>query len=204
MPRCPSCRRGGFKDHTTVAKHMSQPRSGCNSWLDDLVRIQEHLTQPGNSDLDDTQEPWEDEACAIHPHPDAGEVFDMDVDVGAVGPGVSDAEYFPHATHVYDGGLTFMDQFDTDPFSAQRKMNLYYPFASRQDWELGSWLLRSGLSLVAIDKFLSLELVRQPRSLFAQFSVSFRLKVFPFRLKLRRSSVDELNCCHRVRAGNRW
>ena len=54
-----------------------------------------------------------------------------------------------------------MDQFDTDTFNAQRKVNLYYPFASRQDWELGSWLLRSGLSLVAIDKFLSLELVRQ-------------------------------------------
>ena len=127
------------------------------------------------------------------------------VDVGAVGPGViSDAEYFLHAAHVYDGGLTFMDQFDTDPFSAQRKINLYYPFASRQDWELGSWLLRSGLSLVAIDKFLSLELVRQPRSLFVQFSVLFRLEVFPFRLKLQRSSMDELNCCHRVRTGNRW
>ena len=66
----------------------------------------------------------------------------MDVDVGAVGPGVSDTEYFPHAAHVYDGGLTFMDQFNTDPFSAQRKMNLYYPFTSWQDWELGSWLLR--------------------------------------------------------------
>ncbi|KIM56454.1 hypothetical protein SCLCIDRAFT_132585 [Scleroderma citrinum Foug A] len=53
-----------------------------------------------------------------------------------------------------------MDQFDTDSFSSLRKTNLYYPFASQQDWELGSWLLRSGLSLVAIDKFLLLELVK--------------------------------------------
>ena len=156
MPRCPNCGRGGFKDHVTVAKHMSQPRSSCNSWLDDLVHIQEHLPRPRTSDLDDMQE---DEAYAIHLHPDAGEVFDMDVEVGGVESGVG-IEYFPHAARVYDGGLTFMDQFETDPFSALRKTNLYYPFTSRQDWELGSWLLRSGLSLVAIDKFLSLELVR--------------------------------------------
>ncbi|KIM55110.1 hypothetical protein SCLCIDRAFT_30621 [Scleroderma citrinum Foug A] len=138
---------------------MSQPHSGCNSWLDDLVRIQDHLTQPHTSDLDNMQEPQEDEACVIHPHPDAGKVFDMDVEVGAVESGVN-TKYFPHAAHVYDGGLTFMDQFDTDLFSALRRSNLFYPFASRQDWELGSWLLRSGLSLVAIDKFLLLELVK--------------------------------------------
>ncbi|KIM52859.1 hypothetical protein SCLCIDRAFT_140156 [Scleroderma citrinum Foug A] len=83
----------------------------------------------------------------------------MDVEVGAVESGV-DAEYFLHAACVYDGGLTFMDQFDTDLFSALRRSNLFYPFASQHDWELGSWLLRSGLSLVAIDKFLSLELIR--------------------------------------------
>ena len=182
---------------------MSQPRSGCNSWLDDLVRIQEHLTQPCTSDLDNMQEPREDEAFAIYPHPDAGDAFDMDVDVGDVESGVN-AEYFLHAARVYDGGLTFMDQFDTDPFSARRTTNLYYPFASRQDWELGSWLLRSGLSLVAIDKFFSLELVRQPRWLSVQFSSSFRLRVSPFPLKLRRSFVDGLNCYHRVRAGSRW
>ena len=166
MPCCPSCGRGGFKDHVTVAKHMSQPHSGCNSWLDNLVRIQDHLTRPCTSDLDNMQEPQGDEAWIIHPHPDAGEVFDMDVEVGAVELGV-DAEYFQHAACVYDGGLTFMDQFDTDLFSALRRSNLFYPFTSWQDWELGSWLLRSGLSLVTIDKFLSLELVHQPHCLSA-------------------------------------
>ena len=88
------------------------------------------------------QEPQEDEACVIHPHPDVGKVFDMDVEVGAVESGV-DTEYFPHAACVYDSGLTFMDQFNTDLFSTLRRSNLFYPFASWQDWELGSWLLRS-------------------------------------------------------------
>ena len=127
----------------------------------------------------------------------------MDVDVGDVESGVN-TEYFLHAARVYDGSLTFMDQFDTDPFSARRMTNLYYPFASQQDWELDSWLLRSGLSLVAIDKFLLLELVHQPRWLSAQFSSSFRLRVSPFPSKLQRSFVDRPNCYHRVRAGSRW
>lgn len=57
-------------------------------------------------------------------------------------------------------GQTFMDWFNTDQFSEARVENLYYPFVSRQDWEVGSWLLRSGLSMAAIDEFLSLEIVR--------------------------------------------
>ena len=47
-----------------------------------------------------------------------------------------------------------------DQFAEHRKINMYYPFASRQDWEVGSLLLRSGLSMAGIDSFLSLELVR--------------------------------------------
>jgi len=56
----------------------------------------------------------------------------MDVDAGALDSS-GNTEYFLDAAHVYDGGFTFMDQFDADPFSMLRKTNLYYPFASRQD-----------------------------------------------------------------------
>jgi len=68
-------------------------------------------------------------------------------------------EYFSGATQTYNGGSTFISKFDTDEFSNQRTSNIYYPFASRGDWELGSWLLRSGLSMGAIDSLLSLILV---------------------------------------------
>ncbi|KAG1906233.1 uncharacterized protein F5891DRAFT_1182460 [Suillus fuscotomentosus] len=37
--QCPSCGKDNFKDHGTVAQHMSQPRSGCNTWLQDLIRL---------------------------------------------------------------------------------------------------------------------------------------------------------------------
>ncbi|KAI6003153.1 hypothetical protein EDD15DRAFT_2385610 [Pisolithus albus] len=76
-------------------------------------------------------------------------------------PDFSFIEYFPGATQTYKGGSTFINKFDADEFGQQRSSNIYYPFASRGDWELGSWLLHSGLSMGAIDVFLSLDLVRK-------------------------------------------
>jgi hypothetical protein len=67
-------------------------------------------------------------------------------------------DLYPEAARVYGKGHTFMDVFDADEYANQRKENLYYPFASKQDWEMGSWLLQSGLSMAAIDQFLRLQL----------------------------------------------
>ena len=69
-------------------------------------------------------------------------------------------EVFTDAGARYGRGSTFMEQFDNDRFSEERANNLYYPFANRADWEIGEWLLRSNLSMSAIDEFMSLEIVR--------------------------------------------
>ena len=68
-------------------------------------------------------------------------------------------EYFPGAAQAFQGGSTFLNKFAADEFSNHRSSNTYYPFASRGDWQMGSWLLRSGLSMSAINTFLSLDLV---------------------------------------------
>ena len=68
-------------------------------------------------------------------------------------------DVFPGASARYGRGPTFMENFDSDRFSEERAVNPYYPFASRSDWEMGAWLLRSGLSMAAINEFLSLEIV---------------------------------------------
>ncbi|KAG1775072.1 hypothetical protein EV702DRAFT_1199669 [Suillus placidus] len=49
---------------------------------------------------------------------------------------------------------------DAAKYIAKTICNLYYPFASHQDWELGSFLLCLSLSMAAIDEFLGLELVK--------------------------------------------
>ncbi|KAI6020706.1 hypothetical protein BKA83DRAFT_4055877, partial [Pisolithus microcarpus] len=43
-----------------------------------------------------------------------------------------------------------------------RQNNLYFPFASQEEWQFTSWLLCSRLSLTAIDSLLALDIVSQP------------------------------------------
>ncbi|KAF8869224.1 hypothetical protein BD779DRAFT_1458028 [Infundibulicybe gibba] len=70
-------------------------------------------------------------------------------------------EEFPGAAQTFGTGQTFIDQFNMDQYSAERITNLYYPFASKAEWELASFLLQSKMSMAAIDAFLSLELIRR-------------------------------------------
>ncbi|KAI6145960.1 hypothetical protein BKA82DRAFT_96395, partial [Pisolithus tinctorius] len=56
-------------------------------------------------------------------------------------------------------GPTLMDKFNGDQFSNLWASNWYYPFNSHNEWELASWLLHSGLSMRAIDSFLSLSII---------------------------------------------
>ncbi|RDB31099.1 hypothetical protein Hypma_000008 [Hypsizygus marmoreus] len=75
--------------------------------------------------------------------------------------GLSNIEYFEGAAEVHGTGTTFMDQFDLDEYASERVDNLFYPFASRDEWELSSFLLRSGLSMASINKFLTLKLIQR-------------------------------------------
>lgn len=66
---------------------------------------------------------------------------------------------YPNAGKVIGQGVTFMDDFNDDQFSKERELNVYYPFASRPEWETASFLLNSSLSMNEIDTYLKLDLV---------------------------------------------
>lgn len=70
-------------------------------------------------------------------------------------------ETYEGCSEAFSGGRTFMDAFHDDQYADERQSNLYFPFASRKEWQLASWLLRSRLSLGAIDSLLALDIVRQ-------------------------------------------
>ncbi|KAG1901098.1 uncharacterized protein F5891DRAFT_979664 [Suillus fuscotomentosus] len=55
-------------------------------------------------------------------------------------------------------GSTFLDLFDADEYAECRVDNLYYPFTSKEEWEVADYLLRSFLSMAAIDEFLKLSM----------------------------------------------
>ncbi|KAF9777296.1 hypothetical protein BJ322DRAFT_1135060 [Thelephora terrestris] len=67
---------------------------------------------------------------------------------------------YPFAGHIFNQSGGFMENFYTDKFSEERASNLHYPFASRGEWQLGSFLSRAELSLKFIDEFLSLDLIK--------------------------------------------
>jgi hypothetical protein len=68
-------------------------------------------------------------------------------------------KFFPGSSESFGKGKTYMDLFDDDEYAENRKTNLYYPFASQPEWELALYLLKSGLSMVAVDEFLKLQMV---------------------------------------------
>ena len=50
-------------------------------------------------------------------------------------------EVYLGAAQTYGRGFTFMDGFDGDKYAMMQNENLYYPWASRPEWELAAFLL---------------------------------------------------------------
>ena len=59
----------------------------------------------------------------------------------------SDHNKFPGAGMTYGRTTSFMERFDADKYSHLRTHNIYYPFAGKDNWDLGSFLHSSGLSM---------------------------------------------------------
>ncbi|KAG1870495.1 hypothetical protein C8R48DRAFT_670848 [Suillus tomentosus] len=73
---------------------------------------------------------------------------------------LSEVEMYEGAGTCYArDGVTFLDLFDADKYAEHRKENLFYPFASREEWEVADFLLCSPLSMAAINQFLGLPML---------------------------------------------
>ena len=164
MPHCPSCSKILPSDEA-IQRHMNQPASRCHRWVDDLIRLSKinEIEAPQDvrseiNEFDGVHSPQEDWNPLSPGRFNRGEaamdaVIDRGHDNGLV-------EQFPGAAKTFQSeSHTFLHEFDQDHFSKERRGNLYYPFASRADWQFGLWLTRSGLSLAAVDSLLSLALV---------------------------------------------
>ncbi|KAG1823483.1 uncharacterized protein BJ212DRAFT_1296105 [Suillus subaureus] len=49
MFQCPLCCKNGFSTHEAVTRHMSQPRSGCSTWIEDVICLKT-IIQPSEDD----------------------------------------------------------------------------------------------------------------------------------------------------------
>jgi hypothetical protein len=152
---------------------MNQPMGSCHSHFREVVNLAEELRKHRNQRHLSKGQPdlyHEEDYLVAAPvlEPSMAEDFDgmeidnqLEVEGGDGGDGHGPiTEVFEGASKTYGKGSTFMEQFDYDRFANERTVNLYYPFASREEWEFASSLLCSSLSMHAIDTFLSLDLVR--------------------------------------------
>ncbi|KAG1884144.1 hypothetical protein F4604DRAFT_1919983 [Suillus subluteus] len=162
---CPLCGKE-FKDHTSVARHMSQPRSGCNNWLDDLIQLNSNLpTEDDPMTVDNVsdphvQAPYYEQGEDVNHYDFFSQGEDLDSG-GRIRNENSEAkvtDHFLESPLAFDQGYTFLSLFDADENSIYRKMNLYYPFSGCREWQLAAWLLHLGLSMEKINSFIALEM----------------------------------------------
>ena len=176
MPHCQRCGKK-FQDTARVLNHMNQPYSSCRTYYEEVVQIAEalsHHPQPSGAqssrayqpeDQPGMDQPMDQSSDSPPPEPpmvveDATATIDSKLNTTPP-PCASpfSAEFYPGASTIYDTGPTFMDNFDKDQYSKERRECLYYPFATKDEWQMASFLLRSGLSMAAMDQFFKLELV---------------------------------------------
>ncbi len=78
----------------------------------------------------------------------------------------------PTAGKIYGKGRTILQEIDDkDEYKKERKTNVYHPFMSRQDFEMGAWLSQSNASMSQIDDFLKLPYVRIIFSIYSRFAL---------------------------------
>lgn len=58
-------------------------------------------------------------------------------------------------------GMNLLEAIEADKLANTRREseNIYYPFADKEDWEVGSWMTRTCLSSEQINSFLKLQYV---------------------------------------------
>lgn len=162
---CPRCGKK-FKNNSSVLNHMNQPISSCRTYYEELIQMNNTLSSPPSDPPQPTPShvPQDFSSSPSTDHYMDTDVLNLTTQEDL--PPRSPTPIFPFfkethptASTVYGRGQTFMDIFNKDEHSTKREQQLYYPFASRDEWELASFLLRSHLSMASIDKFLKLKLV---------------------------------------------
>jgi hypothetical protein len=158
--RCTRCQRK-FRDRKALLCHMNHPFGACYNHFQEVADLADELERYKNRPTQN-----------VHNNVQPMDLrTDMDVDTmftehdgsGEIDWSMDDREPFVDeyegAAKDYGTGTTFMDEFDRDQYAGERIKNLYYPFASRDEWEFAAFLLRSDLSMASIDSLLSLNLV---------------------------------------------
>ena len=144
QPRCPYC----SKRFTDVLRHLNHRQSKCANWF---AVTTPHHNSSSHCYNPSAEEPVDFPIPDDSPNPQQSPPPSHEPDIRRV--------EFPGAAKTYGQSETFMDRFDNDKYSGFRATNIYYPFSGKDEWELASFLLSSGLLMKKINNFLWLKMV---------------------------------------------
>lgn len=146
---CPRCGKK-FCTETNVLQHMNQPTGSCYSGSIPLFDEQAILAAqanraPGSSSADQGEveppeildEDVEMNEFASNHSGDPSDLEPLQFGVGQLRPGRY-VETFEGCGETFPGGRTFMDGFWADEYAEQRRENIYYPWASKDEWAFTS------------------------------------------------------------------
>lgn len=175
---CNRCGKG-FKSQASLLNHQSQPLSKCLELYNAFLQAHGSSTFPSQA-----QDPLEAASSAtsiqppspiraispVLPSPPVASLQLPDVEMIGIESGTDGgtsalpSHYsfsFPGASQSFGKGETFLDVFNKDQYADKRNNIdfLYYPFSTQAEWELASFLLKSGLSMAQTDEFLKLQVV---------------------------------------------
>ncbi|KAJ7302442.1 hypothetical protein DFH08DRAFT_1089772 [Mycena albidolilacea] len=192
---CPNCHQP-FTLSSSVLKHLNHPRSSCIPWYNRMHELaisgdpsaeeyQRKLRRAlGESERARGYETRSEPMDMDLPIPgEGGEDWgDTNMDFGRDSPvGGSntdpDVEEFPNAAQPIGSGQTFMEWVDSDQFAPDRQKNIYYPFASKAEWEMASFLMRSSMTMKDIDDFFKLQHVQEHLPLSFKSAKELRARV---------------------------
>jgi hypothetical protein len=157
--QCPSCHKR-FENDSSVLRHMNSRRTSCTTWFDFLESMSPPTQLPISHPTQHTSSQNRPNGNATHN--DDGEAMLVDEAISnPIPPHYEDIHQ--NTPLIFGSGAGFTDVFNSDHHAEKRRGNLYHPFSSKEEWGLGSWLSRSGLSMRAIDDFLALPMVRSGR-----------------------------------------
>ncbi|KAJ7035463.1 hypothetical protein C8F04DRAFT_955065 [Mycena alexandri] len=170
---CPICATR-FNNVSQCRQHLNQPHGRCNAaFHPSVLRAAKTITRTyglgvfQEEEVDQESE-WEEPSAPDFsdgfPVRDRSSSLSSSPEPAAQPLGVSnnpEFEYFKGASQTFGRGTTFMDDFDKDPFAKQRAKNLYYPFASSDEWAYAAFLSNANISVSTIDQLLKLRLVKK-------------------------------------------
>ncbi|KAJ6553956.1 hypothetical protein DFH09DRAFT_1248558 [Mycena vulgaris] len=171
---CPFCTKK-FPNQSILLNHLNQP-SGCCHHAFHIRNFAKRLrrNRPRGSSPPEDENWTTDDEIAMNVDVDLNPTA-MDVDESFPPGSETDSvkadfvghtnrtcrEDFRGAARTVGGGKTFIDHFHNDQHADKRAQNLYYPFATEEEWELVSWFTRANLSMAATNEFLKLRLVKK-------------------------------------------